>query len=111
MKKVNKVWGKEEWIVNNKHYCFKKLYLKKGFRCSLHSHKKKDETFVIHEGSVQMEHEGNIYNMSEGELIRIRPEEEHRFTGITDAIIHEISTQHIESDSYRKTKSGKVDNV
>ena len=44
---VDKVWGREEWIVNNEKYCGKKLILKKGYSCSMHHHKIKDETFYI----------------------------------------------------------------
>ena len=53
-KEVQKVWGSEEWIVNRA-YCGKKLILNKGFRCSMHYHKNKDETFYILKGKVLME--------------------------------------------------------
>ena len=49
-----KVWGEEHWIVN-KEYCGKKLVLKKGFRCSMHFHKIKDETFYVISGKVLIE--------------------------------------------------------
>ncbi len=41
-KKINKPWGNEELIELNKSYCFKKLFMKKGHRCSLQFHKKKN---------------------------------------------------------------------
>ena len=55
MKTVKKVWGQEEWVVNNDKYCGKILTVKKGFRCSLHYHKKKHETFYVLEGNLLME--------------------------------------------------------
>ena len=54
---VKKVWGHEEWIIN-RDYCGKKLILKKGFRCSIHHHKVKDETFYIIKGKVLLEADG-----------------------------------------------------
>ena len=54
---VEKVWGHEEWIVNNPKYCGKKLVLKKGYRCSIHKHDIKDETFYILSGTVLLETE------------------------------------------------------
>jgi len=46
VKHVEKVWGSEDWIVNRE-YCGKVLNLNKGFRCSMHYHKNKDETFYV----------------------------------------------------------------
>jgi len=110
MEIVEKVWGKEEWIVNNELYCFKKLHLNKGYRCSMHSHKIKDETFILHSGKVKMETEDiGSFEMSEGEQVRIFPNTKHRFTGLEDSVIYEISTTHMEEDSYRTEESGKVE--
>jgi len=108
MEIVEKVWGNEVWVVNNELYCFKRLTLKKNYQCSLHCHKIKDETFIIEEGEVTMECDDKNITMRSGDKIRIKPNEYHRFTGITDSVILEISTTHSDEDSYRKTESGKV---
>jgi len=105
---VKKVWGSELWIVNSEKYCGKILTLKKGFRCSLHTHKIKDETFYILDGKVLMEIGSQARTMKEGEVVHMLPNVYHRFTGLEDSRIIEISTQHFESDSYRKELSGKV---
>ena len=105
---VPKVWGSEEWIVN-KDYCGKKLVLKKGFRCSIHYHKNKDETFYILKGRVLMETDGKKQIMLPGDSIHITPMLKHRFTGLEDSEIIEFSTHHEEEDSYRIEESGKVD--
>jgi len=52
MKWVPKIWGGEEWIVNNHLYCGKKLLLKKDHHCSFHYHKDKHETFYVECGRV-----------------------------------------------------------
>lgn len=111
MKKVKKVWGKEEWWVNNDLYCFKKLYLKKGYQCSCHQHLVKDETFIIEKGLVKMEVRDETITMKPGDKVRIKPNNYHRFTGLKKSVIIEVSTKHMDEDSYRVIESGKVKNV
>jgi mannose-6-phosphate isomerase-like protein (cupin superfamily) len=96
-----KVWGHEEWMVNTPLYCGKFLYLKKGKRCSMHYHKNKDETFYILKGKVLMQVENKEKVMKSGEVSHILPLIRHRFSGLEDSVIIEISTHHEESDSYR----------
>ncbi len=101
VKEVEKVWGKEIWMANTDLYCGKKLILKKGKRCRLHYHKNKDETFYIDSGKVLMELENDKQIMLPKEVILIRPGKKHRFSGIKESVIIEISTHHEDSDSYR----------
>jgi quercetin dioxygenase-like cupin family protein len=105
---VQKEWGKEIWIVN-KEYCGKKLILNKGYRCSMHSHKKKDETFYVLSGKVFIEIDNQKYIMLPGHSILIKPLMKHRFTGLENSEIMEFSTHHDDSDSYREELSGKID--
>ena len=110
MKIVKKLWGHEEIIVNTDLYCFKYLHLIKGFQCSLHSHKKKEETFILKEGIVEIEYIGKIYHLNEGHTVTIKPHQLHRFKSITDtAILIEVSTHDDPEDSYRIEKSKAVE--
>jgi len=102
VKIVPKVWGKEIWMANTDLYCGKKLILLGGKRCSLHHHKNKDETFYIDSGRVLMEIDGNEKVMESGEVVLIKPGTKHRFSGLRDSVIIEISTHHEDSDSYRE---------
>lgn len=102
-----KVWGEEHWIVNRE-YCGKKLILKKGFRCSIHYHKIKDEMFYILSGKVLIEMDGQNRVLNPGDRQLIEPNVKHRFTGLQDSEIMEFSTHHMEEDSYRDEPSGKV---
>lgn len=110
---VEKVWGHEEWIVNNLKYCGKKLVVKKGYRISMHYHKMKDETFYVLSGKIlaETEFEGKKESrlMTPGDILHIKPYVWHRITGIADSEIIEFSTFHMDEDSYRKTKSEAVD--
>ena len=110
---VEKVWGHEEWIVNNEKYCGKKLFVKKGFRCSMHHHKIKEETFYIASGKIFLESDMNGEKMQRvltpGDIQHIEIGMWHRFTGLEDSEVIEFSTFHRDSDSHRKEASGAVD--
>lgn len=102
---VKKIWGTESWLVNDPEYCFKLLKLEQHYQCSLHFHKIKTETFLVVSGSVELEwiddagkHERS---MSGGDQQKIMPGTPHRFRSHTGAKIFEVSTHHLDSDSYR----------
>lgn len=103
-----KVWGSEEWIINTEKYSGKILNLSEGHRCSIHYHKKKDETFYILNGKVLIEINGVQKVMNEGDVQRIPPLTRHRFSGLKDSAMIEFSTHHEEGDSYRETQSEKI---
>jgi quercetin dioxygenase-like cupin family protein len=110
---VEKSWGHEEWIVNNSKYCGKKLVVRKGFRCSMHQHKVKDETFYVLSGEILLETEYKEYKenriMTPGDVAHIKIGMWHRFTSLQDiSEIIEFSTFHMDSDSYRREIGGKV---
>ncbi len=102
-----KVWGEEHWIAN-KEYCGKKLILKKGYRCSIHHHKVKDETFYLISGKVLMEINDEVRILHPGDKQHISIGDRHRFTGLEDSAMIEFSTHHQEDDSYRDTSSGRI---
>jgi quercetin dioxygenase-like cupin family protein len=110
---ADKEWGHEEWIANTAAYCGKKLVFKKGYQCSMHHHKIKDETFYIQSGKVLLETDFNGQTMSRimtaGDTAHIVPGMWHRLTAVADTEVIEFSTFHMEEDSYRRTTSGKVD--
>ena len=103
-----KDWGYEHWIANNEKYCGKILHLWKGYQCSYHYHKIKHETFYVLKGKVLMVVNSKEWVMEEGDSVVIEPGDKHRFTGLKNSEILEISTQHFEDDSYRLSISGKV---
>ena len=84
------------------------MHLKKGYQCSIHYHKVKDETFYILSGRVRMIVDGVIKVMYPGDIVHLSPMAKHRFIGLEDSEIIEISTYHEDDDSYREEPSGKV---
>lgn len=111
IKVVPKRWGREEWLANTDLYCLKFLYINKGWRCSMHHHKIKDETFFLERGLIYLELEDEERIMRPGDLQRIKPYQKHRFTGLedVDSKLIEVSTHHEDSDSYRDEIGGKID--
>ena len=107
IKKVEKEWGSEEWIVN-RDYCGKILNINKGFRCSIHCHKIKDETFYVLEGQVLFELDGKTSILNPGDTALVKPGEKHRFTGLDNSKVIEFSTHHEDEDSYRDVVSGRL---
>jgi D-beta-D-heptose 7-phosphate kinase / D-beta-D-heptose 1-phosphate adenosyltransferase len=106
--KEKKQWGEEHWIVN-KDYCGKKLILRKDRRCSMHSHKEKDEVFYIQSGKILLELDGKEYTLRPGDFMHIPAGSPHRFTGLEKSEIFEFSTNHKEEDSYRTEYSGHIE--
>lgn len=109
IKMVDKIWGSEIWFANSNLYCGKILNLKQGYRCSMHCHKEKDETFYILDGRVHMIINDEERIMEKGDTVKLKPNDYHSFGGILPSVILEVSTQHFDEDSYRKTNSGKWD--
>ena len=108
MKRILKVWGYEDIICNTNKYSGKILVLKKGYQSSFHHHKIKDETFFILKGKILFRLGKNSYILKPGESVRIRPYQNHSFTGIKDSKIIEFATKDIKTDTYRITNSRKV---
>lgn len=96
-----KIWGYEDWIINDKDYCGKRLVLNKGYQCSIHYHQIKKETFYVAKGLVLLQVGAERVLLEPGKSLEIKPGEQHRFIGITNAEIMEFSTHHDERDSYR----------
>ena len=105
---VDKVWGEEIHIVNCPQYCGKLLVLDRNAVCSYHYHKTKQETFYCIEGYAMLTIEGKEYLLAPYTRPKtIMPGERHKFRGISEAVILEISMQHSEDDVVRLTESIK----
>jgi len=95
-----KVWGGEITLVNAE-YCAKFLLIKQGGHSSLHYHEKKHEHFIILTGDVLLEKSGRQLLLRKYDIVEVLPYERHRFTGVSNSIILEVSTHHDEADTVR----------
>lgn len=109
LKKVERYWGYELWIVNKPEYCGKILWFKKGHKLSLHYHRVKDETFYLQSGHLKVrlryqDGQDEIIDMLPGDSMHIPPGLMHQMEGVEDSELFEFSTQHVDDDSYRVEK-------
>ena len=108
MIKVDKLWGTEEWIVNDD-YCVKRMTLFPGYECSLHYHEIKDETFYVVEGQLVLTVDGVTHRLNPGDFYRIKPYSIHRFKTYDDnCVFIECSTHHSDDDVVRLEDSRKI---
>lgn len=113
MKVVEKAWGSETWLVNSELYCAKFLNISPQYRCSLHAHKVKDETFIVLNGGVileQVDASGHKHEeiLGYGDARHIAPGTYHRFGSIAGATILEVSTHHDDADVIRLEASSQI---
>lgn len=104
---VKKDWGTEKILVNTELYASKILYLDAGYQCSIHCHKIKDETFYMLEGEAVIEVGNEQILLAKDMSVRVPRGIYHRFKGLSDCRILEVSTKDSPTDSYRKSKSGR----
>lgn len=110
IKVVEKVWGRELWLVNEPHYCAKLLEINYGYQCSLHFHPVKNETFIVLRGKVNVEVGYVECLMQRGQTQLVPAKTPHRFgtSSAFGAVILEISTHHDDSDVVRIEESRKI---
>ena len=111
-KRVEKEWGYEIWLANNKeeNYCSKILFIEKNKSTSMHYHLKKHETMHILKGALMIDsladRHSQAYKFSvtseEGESVEIERGRAHKLIAHhEDTTIIEASTFHEDEDSYR----------
>lgn len=110
MKRVDKAWGTEEWLVNEPEDRLKRMRLNQGAFCSIHRHPVKKETFVVETGVVRLELEvmGRVTTLTlqPGAVITISRGRWHRFSGVEPSMFLEASTHHDDGDVERLSHSG-----
>lgn len=105
---VSKGWGYESWIWNSDKYCGKILFFKQNKMCSWHYHLKKDETFYLQDGELQVSYSFNDdittakrVTLKPGDVFHVPVGMRHQMVGIRDSHLIEFSTQHFDDDSIR----------
>lgn len=130
MIKVEKGWGHEEILCNDRFYCGKFLYVDKDRECSVHYHRSKHETFHILKGEIlfkyweiplkyrDIPHVNDEYKpellerywdggysqkvLKAGDTFILPQYLAHQFRGVDEeSVIVEFSTEHFDEDSYR----------
>lgn len=65
-----------------------------------HLHKRKEETFQLLHGDLEIEKDGHSFPMSLGDTCLVKQNEWHKFHTLQGAIVEEISTKHYNDDSF-----------
>lgn len=84
----------------NREYCKKLIILLPGQRHPSHAHKKKEETFQVLFGEMDLVLDGEELHLTSGDMQLVRRGQNHSFATQTGVIFEEISTTHMRDDSY-----------
>ena len=84
----------------NREYCKKILILLPGQSHPVHMHKKKEETFNVLYGTLELDCDGIETKVVPGESVVIEREKKHAFSSQGGCVFEEISTTHYVDDSY-----------
>ena len=95
----------EEWgaiIINciNREYCKKLIIMLPGQRHPSHTHKKKEESFQILAGELNLSLKGEEKVYGPGDIVTVERDVLHSFRSEKGAIFEEVSTTHYADDSY-----------
>jgi|TARA_B110000438_G_C15817340_1_gene652572 hypothetical protein len=109
--KVEKPWGHELWL-NKEHplYVLKEIYIKNGTKTSLQYHNFKQETNVLFEGEALLHYksakdvendEASAKDISQTQIlpissIDVEPRILHRLEALSDLLLYETSTPHLD---------------
>jgi mannose-6-phosphate isomerase len=111
LKKVTKPWGFEIWITNeHPGYCLKKIFIKKGMKTSLQYHNLKRETNVLFDGVARLHYKKSTdipndnvnsqdisyHDLKQLSTVDISPRILHRLEALTDILLYEASTPHLD---------------
>ena len=85
--------------VINRKYCKKLIILLPRQKHPYHYHHRKEETFQLLFGDLEVELEGNRIKPQPGDTVLVEPGTWHKFHTLDGAIFEEISTTHYNNDS------------
>lgn len=92
--------GSTMMTVVNREYCKKLIVLLPNQKHPEQYHKKKEETFYLIHGDIQLYLNGVLKELCIGDVVTIQPNVLHSFKTNNGCIIEEISSTHFKDDSY-----------
>lgn len=94
-------------IINciNRKYCKKIIVQLPGQKHPSHYHKRKEETFQVLYGMLNVNIEGHIRTLQPGETCLVQPGVWHSFWTDTGCVFEEVSTTHYNDDSFYADKA------
>lgn len=93
-------WGAAILSCINREYCKKLIILLPGQKHPSHYHVKKEETFHVLYGDMNVKVEGEEKMLKEGGMLTIERKVNHSFSSENGCIFEEVSTTHYKNDSF-----------
>jgi len=84
----------------NRDYCKKLIVQLARQKHPYHYHKRKEETFQLLHGDLEVYIEGKSTQLKIGDTLLIEPNQWHKFQTLHGAVFEEISTHHYDNDSF-----------
>lgn len=88
---VLKPWGKYIILEKKQGLWIKKLFVLRGARTSLQSHKVRFEIWVVLSGKIEVVKGNSHLVLRKGDFLKIEKKEKHRITGLQDSCVLEIA--------------------
>jgi len=117
MRRVEKPWGYELIWAEAERYVGKILHINAGQKLSRQYHNKKEETFLVQKGEMDLEigvgADIKIIRMKEFDTFHCLPKTVHRMVGVTDVDVLEVSTNDLDDvvrleDQYGREGTNKA---
>ena len=89
----------------NRDYCKKLVVMLPRQKHPYHYHRKKEETFQLLHGDLNVEIEGTSHTLKPGDTLLVSREQWHKFDTLDGAIFEEVSTTAFEDDSFYEDKA------
>ena len=86
--------------VINREYCKKLIIQLPRQKHPYHFHKRKEETFQVLYGDLEVEKNGEPKELVAGDLFLVEPDNWHKFSTRDGVVFEEISTTHFDDDSF-----------
>ena len=100
MRRVEKPWGYELIWAETPRYVGKILHIAAGQRLSRQYHNRKDETFLVQSGEMDLEvgpaNAVDLRRMKAGDVFHVKPGTIHRMIAVTDTDVLEVSTPELD---------------
>lgn len=125
IKKVVKPWGYELWICSqHEQYAFKEIFIKQGTKTSLQYHQFKQETNVLMDGRIKLHYakdpsipknqinpqrDISTVELTSPTVIDVVPQTIHRIEALSDVLLCEVSTSHLDDVIRISDDSGRGD--
>lgn len=84
----------------NREYCKKLIVMLPRQKHPYHYHKRKEETFQLLYGDMEIEADGHVTRLRPGDTFLVEAGSWHKFHTLDGAIVEEISTTHFKNDSF-----------